>query len=72
MRLGWHIPLPGPFSLSGTLWRSRRRRARVYRGTLPGWRCPHDHRREDTAIECARREARRRVGAMSRGALDPP
>ena len=31
-------------------------------GTLPdGWRCPHDYRREDTAIECARREARRRA-----------
>jgi hypothetical protein len=29
-------------------------------GTLPdGCRCPHDHRREDTAIECARRQARR-------------
>lgn len=60
MRLGWRIPLPGPFSLSGTIWRSRRRR-QVFHGTLPGWTCPHDHRREDTAIECAQREARRRA-----------
>jgi len=25
MRLGWRIPLPGPFFLGGTVWRSRRR-----------------------------------------------
>lgn len=63
MRLGWSIPLPGPFRLSGTIWRSRRRQRLVYHGTLPdGWECPHEHRREDTAIECARREARRRRG----------
>lgn len=65
MRLGWHVRLPGPFYLAGTIWRSRRRSTRrspVYHGTLPGWRCPHDHRREDTAIACARREQRRRAG----------
>lgn len=61
MRLGWSIPLPGPFFLSGTLWRSRRRRARGYHGTLPGWQCPHNHQREDTALTCATREARRRT-----------
>ena len=63
MRLGWHIPLPGPFSLSGTIWQSRRRRGPVFRGELPryGWVCPHEHRRQDTALECARREARRRA-----------
>jgi hypothetical protein len=63
MRLGWSIPLPGPFWLSGTIWRSRHRRRRtpVYHGTLPGWRCAHDHRREDTAQACAEREARRRL-----------
>lgn len=63
MRLGWSIPLPGPFRLSGTIWRSRyrRRRAPVYHGTLPGWQCPHNHRREDTAQACAQREAARRL-----------
>jgi hypothetical protein len=62
MRLGWSIPLPGPFRLGGTIWRSRprRRRTSVYHGTLPGWKCPHDHRRPDTAQACARREATRR------------
>jgi hypothetical protein len=60
MRFGWSIPLPGPFRLSGTLWRSRPRR-RVWHGTLPGWQCPHDHPRKDAATECARREARRRL-----------
>jgi hypothetical protein len=61
MRIGWSLPLPGPFRLYGTLWRSRRR-TRTYHGTLPdGWRCPHNHQREDTAIDCANREARRRA-----------
>jgi hypothetical protein len=64
MRLGWSIPLPGPFRLSGTVWRSKPRRrpqAPVYHGTLPGWACPHDHRRLDTATACAQREAVRRM-----------
>jgi len=62
MRLGWRIPLPGPFSLGGTLGRSRRRR-RGWHGTLPGWRCPHNHSRPDLAKACADRElARRRRG----------
>jgi len=65
MRFGWSFGLPGPFYIGGTIWRSKRRRprSRVYHGTLPGWRCKHDHRREDTAVECARREARRRMAA---------
>jgi hypothetical protein len=42
--------------------RGRKRRAPAYHGTLrDGWKCPHNHRREDTAIECAQREARRRA-----------
>ena len=57
MRLGWRIHLFGPFTLGGTIWRSRRR---GFHGTLPGWRCPHNHTREDTAVACAQREARRR------------
>ena len=61
MRLGWRIPLPGPFFLSGTILRHRLRRSRVYHGTLPGWQCPHNHRREDTAMACAGRERRRRA-----------
>ena len=62
MRLGWHVPLPGPFTLSGTIWRSRRRRARSYHGSLPGgWTCAHAHRTESAAEACARREQRRRT-----------
>jgi hypothetical protein len=63
MRFGWSIPLPGPFYLAGTIWRSKRRRARrqVWHGTLPdGFRCPHNHTRPDTATACANAEARRR------------
>jgi hypothetical protein len=64
MRLGWHIPLPGPFFLSGTVWRSKRRTHRqVWHGTLPGWRCPHNHTRPDTAVACANRELARRQHA---------
>lgn len=59
MRIGWHIPLPGPFSIGGTVWRSKRRR-RGYHGTLPSWKCPHNHSRPDLAEACAQREARRR------------
>lgn len=61
-RLGWHVHLLGPFSIGGTAWRSKpRRRGPVYHGTLPGgWKCPHDHRRPDTAQACADREASRR------------
>jgi hypothetical protein len=62
VRLGWCVHLIRPFFVSGTIWRSKRRGHRtVFHGKLPdGWRCPHDHRRDDTAIECARREDRRR------------
>jgi hypothetical protein len=62
MRLGWSLNRSGPhLFLTGTIWRSKpRRHDPVYHGTLPGWRCPHEHRREDTAIACAQREARRR------------
>ena len=65
MRLGWHVHLLGPLGLGGTIWQSRRRRprAKTYHGTLPGWTCPHDHRREDTAVACGQREQRRRVAA---------
>lgn len=57
MRLGWRIPLPGPFFLSGTIWRSRRP---YWYGYMPdGSRCPHHHRRKDTAQACTAREARR-------------
>ena len=34
MRIGCFVPLPGPFRVSGTIWRSRRRRGR--RGGNPG------------------------------------
>jgi hypothetical protein len=62
MRLGWRIPLPGPFYLGGTVWRSKRRSRRItYHGELPGWHCPHSHTRPDTAIACANRELRQRT-----------
>lgn len=28
MRIGWSVPLPGPFRIGGTVWRSKRRRVR--------------------------------------------
>jgi hypothetical protein len=66
MRLGWSIRIFGPVRLSGTLWRSKRRRARrrgrVYHGTLPGWKCAHNHSRPELAQACAQREAARRKG----------
>lgn len=69
MRFGWSLHA-GPFWLSDTLWRSKRRsgpRHPVWHGQLAdGWRCPHDHRRKDTAEACAAREARRRL-AMTKG-----
>ena len=55
MRIGWSIPLPGPFRVGGTVWRSKRR---GMHGTLPGWKCPHNHSRPDLAIACANRHAR--------------
>jgi hypothetical protein len=65
MRIGWRIPLPGPLSLSGTLWRSKRRRRRAHHGTLTDpatgavlWTCPHNHERLDTATACAARYQR--------------
>jgi hypothetical protein len=60
MRIGWRIPLPGPFYIGGTVWRSKRRR-RGYHGTLPGWKCEHVHRTRTAAEECANRELRRRA-----------
>ena len=68
MRIGWRIPLPGPFSVSGTVWRSKPRRRskpghpaqqrqRGYNGTLQGWTCPHNHSRPDLAVACAQRYA---------------
>jgi hypothetical protein len=62
MRLTWHRHRLGPFGVGGTIWQPRRRRPRreVYHGTPPGgWTCPHNHQREDTALACAQREARR-------------
>jgi hypothetical protein len=73
MRLGWHIPLPGPFYLGGTIWQSKRHvpRRPYYFGQLPGgWKCPHHHRREDTARDCASREMRRRVARGDREVPD--
>lgn len=49
MRLGWRIPLPGPFSLSGTVWRSKRRRATPRYKVLD---CGHAHRTEQAHREC--------------------
>ena len=68
MRLTWHKHLLGPFGVGGTIWQSKRRRLRgakrkVYHGTLPGWKCQHNHSRMDLAVACAQREERRRAAA---------
>ena len=55
MRISWSLPLPGPFRVGGTVWRSGRR---GYHGTLAGWKCPHNHSRMDLAVACANRHAR--------------
>jgi hypothetical protein len=61
MRITWSLPLPGPFRIGGTLWRSKRRpRGKTWHGTLPGWKCHHDHRTVEAARECAAREQRKR------------
>lgn len=55
----------GPFYI-GEVWRSSGRHSRrhlrqSYSGTLPGWRCFHDHRTQGAALRCARREEARRA-----------
>ncbi len=47
------------------------RRGPAYHGTLPGWKCPHNHSRPDLATACARREARRRQNAPLAWARTP-
>ncbi len=70
MWFNWHVPLPGPFSVGGNIFRTRRRRGRrrkVWHGTLSDasgrvyWTCAHNHQRLDTAEDCAGREDRRRA-----------
>lgn len=39
MRIGWGIPLPGPFYVGGTIWRSGRRRRRGSRRPGSGCGC---------------------------------
>ena len=57
----------GPFTYyKGIHHRSRKPGRVVHHGILVRngeefWRCPHDHRRQDTADACAMREARRRA-----------
>lgn len=53
MRLGWHIPLPGPFYLAGTIWRSKSRRR------YPVQDCGHAHRTRQAYVECRMRQQRR-------------
>jgi hypothetical protein len=72
MRLGGSIG-PRLLRLSWTYWRSRPRpRGRVYHGTLRDsqgriyWKCPHDHRRPDTADACAVREQNHRANTGRR------
>jgi hypothetical protein len=53
----------GPFSYYRPAGQ-RKPRPRTWHGTLPGgWRCPHAHRSQDKAVECARKELRRREHA---------
>lgn len=66
MRLGWRIPLPGPFYLGGTIWQSQYRRRPYYHGRIGKWECPHHHERPDTARACAQREIYRREHGLIR------
>lgn len=50
MRLGWRIPLPGPFSLSGTVWRSKRPKPVTRQYKVQS--CGHAHRTEQAHREC--------------------
>jgi len=57
----FRIPLPGPFGYSKRIGgRKRGKRQPAYHGTLPGWKCEHNHRTESAAKACADREARSR------------
>jgi hypothetical protein len=54
----FRVPLPGPFGYSARIGgRKRRRRGKSYHGELPGWRCHHNHRTKNAALECATRYA---------------
>jgi hypothetical protein len=63
MRIWWSLPLPGPFRIGGTVWRSKSRRSGFHgvHDLLPGWQCRHNHSRLDLAADCANREYARRV-----------
>lgn len=52
MRLGWRVHLIGPFSLSGTVWRSKRRRK------YPVLACGHAHRSREAYEKCVTRNRR--------------
>jgi len=69
----FRIPLPGPFGYSKRIGGHKRKRSRqpVYQGTLPGWRCEHNHRTESAAKACADKEARRR-GLVTTAPTRPP
>ena len=53
MRLGWSIHLPGPFYVSGTIWRSHHQHG--YQRKYPILPCGHAHRSQRTYDECLRR-----------------
>lgn len=46
MRIYWSLPLPGPFRIGGTLWRSKRRRR------YPVLDCGHAHRTRQAYERC--------------------
>lgn len=54
MRLGWHVHLFGPFSLSGTLWKSQPK----HKGYVRKWEildCGHAHRSAEAYKNCVRK-----------------
>ena len=46
MRIGWRIPLPGPFSVGGTVWRSKPRP----KSAMTAGHVNREHRRFNAAI----------------------
>jgi len=55
MRLGWRVRLFGPFTLGGTIWRTKTRRKPAQTRKWPILDCGHAHRSREAYDTCVRR-----------------